>query len=62
MQNLSYMSQSILIKNTTTQKHVGNTKMLVCRFNFEQLFTNRTIVAEPRSDELDEGVKLNQHT
>ena len=28
-----------------------------CRFNFGQFFTNRTIVAEPLSDKLDEGVK-----
>ena len=29
-----------------------------CRFNFGQFFTNRTIVAEPLSDDIDEGLKM----
>ena len=34
-------------------------KNVSCRFNFGQFFTNRTIVAEPLSDELDEGARTN---
>ncbi|XP_028413533.1 uncharacterized protein LOC114536369 [Dendronephthya gigantea] len=34
-------------------------KNVSCRFNFGQFFTNRTIVAEPLSDELDEQAKTN---
>lgn len=34
-------------------------KNVSCRFNFGQFFTNRTIVAEPLSAELDEGARTN---
>jgi hypothetical protein len=32
-------------------------KNIQCRFNFGQFFTNRTIIAEPLSDDLDEEMK-----
>ena len=33
-------------------------KNIQCRFNFGQFFTNRTIVAEPLPDDLDEDLKV----
>lgn len=33
-----------------------------CRFNFGLFFTNRTVVAQPLSDEFDEEVKTNMLT
>ena len=32
-------------------------KNISCRFNFGQLFTNKTIVAEPLNKDLDDAVK-----
>ena len=48
----------------TYQKHTHSKtcrkyKNIKCRFNFGQFFTNRTIVAEPLSDDLDKMVKTN---
>ena len=48
----------------TYQKHTHSKtcrkyKNIKCRFNFGQFFTNRTIVAEPLSDDLDPMVKTN---
>lgn len=42
--------------HSKTCRKYKNTK---CRFNFGHFFTNRTIVAEPLSDDLDEEVKAN---
>ena len=48
----------------TYQKHSHSKtcrkyKNIRCRFSFGQFFTNRTIVAEPLSDDIDEHIKTN---
>jgi hypothetical protein len=34
-------------------------KNVACRFNFGQFFTDRTIVAEPLAEDMDEEIKSN---
>ena len=44
------------IKSILTLEHAGNTEIYNA-FNFGQFFTDRTIVAQPVSDDLCEEVK-----